>query len=137
MQSGRCKTCKGHRDEIQEADPFEEGIDAANKSPFTLLGKIRVSLKYCSKEVEEEIAVVKEDTVLLIQWSTCIELGILHEGYPAPLEARRVSKPANQTFLEKFLSRAKDPKEPTKDEKALLEALLEKFGGVFSVETQL
>ena len=111
-----------------KSNPFEEGIDAANKSPFTVLGKIRVGLRYCEKEVQEEIVIVKEDTLLLILWSTCIEWRILHKEYPAPLEARGVSnifsrKPENRTLMDKFLSKAKDSKEPTRAEVGEIKSL--------------
>ena len=39
---------------------------------------------------------MKEDTKLLIEWYKLIDLGILHENYPAPLEAQKVDKPVEK-----------------------------------------
>ena len=125
----------------RRCNPQDEAIDAANKSPFTVLGKTKVKLHYFGKQVEEEVNVVLEDTVMLIQWNSCITLGILHPKYPAPLEARQVqshipSQPSN--LAESLLSKVKNPEEPTEAEvEGLKKDLLKEYEDVFSIEEQL
>ena len=65
--------------------PDEEGVDAANKSSFTLMGRIKVTFEYFGREVPDEIHVAEEETDLLISWDTCKGLGILHKDYPKPI----------------------------------------------------
>ena len=52
--------------------PDEEGIDAANKSPFTVIGRLVCMFEYRGKRAKEEIHGVAQDTDLLICWSVCI-----------------------------------------------------------------
>ena len=61
--------------------PDEEGVDAANKSSFTLMGRIKVTFEYFGREVPDEIHVAEEETDLLISWDTCKGLGILPKDY--------------------------------------------------------
>ena len=77
--------------------PDTEGVDAANKSPFRMLGRARVTLEYCGRTVKDTIHVVEEETDFLVSWDTCIGLNILHKNYPKPLDeeppsARSISK---------------------------------------------
>ena len=89
------KFVKKARIPYEECDP-NDGMDAANKTPFTVLGNVCTMMEYCGRYAEDEILVVKEDTKLLIEWYKLIDLGILHENYPAPLEARKVDKPVEK-----------------------------------------
>ena len=75
-------------------------MEAANKTLFTIIGKVRVVMKYCGRFMEDDILVVKEDTLLLIEWYKCIDLGILHKNYlHAPLEVQKVNKPVKDDLL--------------------------------------
>ena len=66
--------------------PDQEGVDAANKSPFKLVGRVKVTFDYHGRSVRDEIHVVEDETDLLVSWDTCIGLGILHENYPEPID---------------------------------------------------
>ena len=66
--------------------PDPEGIDAANKSPFTMVGRVKLTLDYFGMTVQDEIHVVKEETDFLVSWDSCIKLGILPENYPNPIK---------------------------------------------------
>ena len=65
--------------------PDGEGVDAANKSPFKMVGRLKATLEYFGKEVEDEIHVTEDETDLLVSCDTCIALGILHKEYPKPI----------------------------------------------------
>ena len=64
--------------------PGPEGVDAANKTPFKMIGDLKVTLEYFGRTVQDKIHVVEDDCNFLVSWDTCIELRILSRNYPAP-----------------------------------------------------
>ena len=131
--------------------PDTEGVDAANKSPFRMLGRARVTLEYCGRTVKDTIHVVEEETDFLVSWDTCIGLNILHKNYPEPIDgeppsARSISKnekdaPSTRTdkdsgeLVEKMLSMVGDRNEPSEsDRKMLRDEILKEYADVFSVD---
>ena len=46
--------------------PDGEGVDAANKSPFKMVGRLRVTLEYFGKQVQDVIHVTEDESDLLV-----------------------------------------------------------------------
>ena len=129
--------------------PDGEGVDAANKSPFKMVGRLKVTLEYFGKQVKDVIHVTEDETDLLVSWDSCIALGILHAGYPRPIfkeppGARAVSSikesrtGANRddkvaVRLLAMISNRENPSES--DREKLREGLIKEFEDVFSVDT--
>ena len=141
--------------------PDQEGVSAANKSPFTMVGSTRVTLEYHGKNVQEEIHVVEEETDFLVSWDTCIKLGILHRDYPNPIrdepdETRAIKACVgngtngeengtstsishnNHEFSKQLLSMIENKQEPSQsDLKKVKETIMEEYADVFSVDVEL
>lgn len=133
--------------------PDEEGVDAANQSPFTMVGRFKVTFEYFGREVPDEIHVAKEKTDLLISWDTCKGLGILHKDYPKPISieppsARAVSRTEDETggngetkhlvVAKKLIATVGNKEDPSESDRERLKAkILEEYQDVFSVDTEL
>ena len=87
-----------HQQNLEPPDP--EGIDAANKSPFTMIGSLKVTFEYHGRFVQDVIHVVEEETDLLISWDTCIEFGILSRNYPNPINEEPIGVRGVSTSVE-------------------------------------
>ena len=130
--------------------PDNEGINAANKSPFTMIGKAKVTIEYCGRSVRDVIHVVKEETDLLVSWDSCIALNILPKNYPNPIdgpldmETRRTrsisttGQKESDKFIESLISKIGNMHEPSQTDLKMIKGMIMKeYAEVFSVEEQL
>ena len=141
--------------------PDSEGVDAANKIAFTMMGSIKVTMEYYGKTIQDMIHVVEEETDLLVSWDSCIELNILPKDYPKPMReeplgARGVSTnkekehgtaengtPSGedkkvQELAKKLISIVGNKDEPSEaDRKLVKDELMKEFAEVFAVEEGL
>ena len=136
--------------------PDHEGVDAANKSSFRMVGRVKVTFEYYGRSVQDEIHVVEDKTDLLVSWDICKALGILHENYPEPIPitkeppgARAITtKLKDDTaaakhkedsgLAEKLLEMVGNKEDPSEsDRKRLEDLLMKEFSDVFSVEEKL
>ena len=133
--------------------PDEEGVDAANKSSFKMVGRIKVTFEYHGREVPDEIHVVEEKTELLVSWDTCIGLGILHKEFPEPIfkeppGARAIAAKEDKSGVdkdtkhlvvaEKLMAMVGDKENPSESDRERVKAkILEEYKDVFSVDKEL
>ena len=141
-----------HKGDLEPPD--EEGVDAANKSPFRMIGRAKVTLEYYGRTVQDTIHVVEEETDFLVSWDSCIGLDILHKNYPNPISmetpsTRSISKSReNETLtsedktegasVKRLLALVGNQDEPSEsDRKMVKDMLMTEYKDVFSVEEEL